>query len=477
MNMSSEESKTITDADWLKSMFEKRLRLPDPGAVVERTKGGEHLFINMTTGQWWRTNDEGREVIRYAREGAEISEIVDKIGTEYGLDEDMVCKCVAPFLRKAVERRYMTIETDEIQPSPDGDSIPPVKLLWVEVTDRCQLHCPFCFARGTNRVPPEQEMTVGDFARLMEEPLVKKAERITISGGEPTIRKDILSIMRTVRDKYSGEISFISNGQVQDKGLWEQLAELATSIQISMDGPNEKVHDALRGKGSFAKAVATVRTLAATKLSNLHIAFTPTDKNVSHLPEMVSFAYEHGASLLHCNTFCRSTAAREHDITLDYEKFRETIRRAYRNLARLRGWVAGKELQDRPRGFHLNMSADQLHKLVESRKRLSCGAGYGNMRIGANGGVYPCSDLRDEEWCVGNVREEPVAVLYERLTAWNRELTVDKLENCRSCDVRFICGGGCRASAFYETGDIQGKDPRCGFLQDTINETMWSLDI
>jgi len=36
-----------------------------------------------------------------------------------------------------------------------------------------------------------------------------------------------------------------------------------------------------------------------------------------------------------------------------------------------------------------------------------------------------------------------------------RTLTVDNIETCRDCDLRYLCAGGCRAMAYSVYGDIR----------------------
>ncbi|WP_353436851.1 hypothetical protein [Staphylococcus coagulans] len=40
---------------------------------------------------------------------------------------------------------------------------------------------------------------------------------------------------------------------------------------------------------------------------------------------------------------------------------------------------------------------------------------------------------------------------------------VDDLKGCKNCNVRYLCGGGCRARAYLHTCEKDGKDPYCGF--------------
>ncbi len=49
-------------------------------------------------------------------------------------------------------------------------------------------------------------------------------------------------------------------------------------------------------------------------------------------------------------------------------------------------------------------------------------------------------------------------------------------ENCRTCELRFFCGGGCRACSLSE-GDIHALDPYCEFYKHSLLEYMSQLKL
>ena len=70
--------------------------------------------------------------------------------------------------------------------------------------------------------------------------------------------------------------------------------------------------------------------------------------------------------------------------------------------------------------------------------------------MAANGDVHPCPVLTQP---VGNVRATELADLAAQLARIYEEASVDHLAECASCDLRLICGGGCRVRNLREQGD------------------------
>ena len=42
---------------------------------------------------------------------------------------------------------------------------------------------------------------------------------------------------------------------------------------------------------------------------------------------------------------------------------------------------------------------------------------------------------------------------------------VGELAACADCDIRYLCGGGCRARAYFATGDVEARDPYCSLMR------------
>ena len=55
-----------------------------------------------------------------------------------------------------------------------------------------------------------------------------------------------------------------------------------------------------------------------------------------------------------------------------------------------------------------------------------------------------------------------------------QDVSVDKFENCSSCEYKHYCCGGCRVLSI-QSGSLVGKNPCCDVYKKTIEEVMWNL--
>jgi radical SAM protein with 4Fe4S-binding SPASM domain len=65
----------------------------------------------------------------------------------------------------------------------------------------------------------------------------------------------------------------------------------------------------------------------------------------------------------------------------------------------------------------------------------------------------------------GNIKEQSLRSIYKTSDVLQdcRKLTVLDLAGCQKCDIRFICGGACRARAFYEENRLDVSGAFCEY--------------
>ena len=83
---------------------------------------------------------------------------------------------------------------------------------------------------------------------------IAKGTRLTISGGEPTIRADFLEIVKYASE-LGLEIKLLTNGALLTETIIETLSQYISSVQISIDGFSEESNATIRGENHFQKAL------------------------------------------------------------------------------------------------------------------------------------------------------------------------------------------------------------------------------
>jgi MoaA/NifB/PqqE/SkfB family radical SAM enzyme len=131
----------------------------------------------------------------------------------------------------------------------------PPFLLVLSPTMRCNLACYGCYA---GQYAKGEELATEEIHRLLREAKEMGIFFITVSGGEPFIRPDLLDIFAAHHDLY---FQVYTNGTFIDRALARRLADLGNVLPaISVEG-FEKETDARRGPGHFQKILGAMANL------------------------------------------------------------------------------------------------------------------------------------------------------------------------------------------------------------------------
>jgi len=128
-------------------------------------------------------------------------------------------------------------------------------LIVISPTMRCNLRCFGCYAASYSK---RQDLPRELFDKALRDARDLGIFFVTISGGEPLVRQDLLDVFRTFDDIY---FQVYTNGTLIDDAVAAELAELGNVFPaISVEG-FEKETDERRGKGTFEKIVAAMANL------------------------------------------------------------------------------------------------------------------------------------------------------------------------------------------------------------------------
>jgi len=146
--------------------------------------------------------------------------------------------------------------------------------LYLFVTNRCNYSCIHCFLGGDTKVR-EKELTVSEIQKAYNS-LRKKIGGVSITGGEPFLREDIVEICKIFQEPpFVSGIFFNTNGFAPDL-ITNQVKKILANapkkqkiiITVSLDGL-EEMHDKIRTKKSaFKSATKTIRLLKKLEQGN-----------------------------------------------------------------------------------------------------------------------------------------------------------------------------------------------------------------
>ncbi|KAL8767636.1 MAG: hypothetical protein Q9209_005895 [Squamulea sp. 1 TL-2023] len=111
--------------------------------------------------------------------------------------------------------------------------------LRISVTERCNLRCTYCMPpEGVPLSPPDHLLTTPEIVHLSELFVKEGVNKIRLTGGEPTVRKDILPLMHEIgnlRPKGLKELCLTTNGISLHRKLDAMVEAGLTGVNLSLD--------------------------------------------------------------------------------------------------------------------------------------------------------------------------------------------------------------------------------------------------
>jgi hypothetical protein len=164
----------------------------------------------------------------------------------------------------------------------------------LEVTARCDLECPVCFASARREAPadPSIDEIEGWYRRLLE---LAPGGNVQLSGGEPTMRDDLPQVIALGRSLGLPFIQLNTNGLrlAADDDYAETLAAAGLqTVFLQFDGVDDAVYLALRGRSLAALKERAVEHCAAAGLGVVLVPTVVRGVNLDQLGRILSFGLE-----------------------------------------------------------------------------------------------------------------------------------------------------------------------------------------
>lgn len=303
--------------------------------------------------------------------------------------------------------------------------------LHLHLTNRCNLHCPHCYMKSG--VAYSDELTTNEIKALCDNFKSYGGTDVSLTGGEPTSRSDFLEIAKYI-SSIGMKVSVFTNGFSWNEDMVNSFCELnVEGVQISVDGYNESSNSTIRGKGAFKRALNTIDLFVKHNIYVKVAVTAPYEIIKEHQTDYISFSKalieKYGNDAIEINYSYFFMPGRE----ISADRIKEIKEEYYKLVDEVVTAVYGDIEED---SFVTNM-IDGIQD--------SCG--YGGLNVMANGDFYFCDRIPDVSKS-GNIRNMPFTRIYELMKIAEEAGRITNFKPCKDCELRFICGGGCRAEHF-----------------------------
>lgn len=154
-------------------------------------------------------------------------------------------------------------------------------------TYRCNLNCEHCNLISRNK--KTDELSLNEISNIFSRSDLLRNINISISGGEPFLREDIIEIIKIILSK-KDTVSIITNGTLTERIEDFVNASIDSSkinFSFSLDGIGD-VHDSIRGTGAFERLIESINLLKRKKIK-FSCGAVIQENNIKH----INFIYEY----------------------------------------------------------------------------------------------------------------------------------------------------------------------------------------
>ncbi len=172
-----------------------------------------------------------------------------------------------------------------------------ISYLRLSLTDRCNFRCSYCAPGGLER--HQDPLARAEIARLVRVLASLGIRRVRLTGGEPTLRRDLLEVIRDVRETPGiEEIALTTNGHLL-RDLAAPLRQAGVSrLNVSLDTRDPgKLHRIAGPSATLGRILAGIRAATAVGFASVKLNVVVVGgENDAELGDLVRFAWRAGTT-------------------------------------------------------------------------------------------------------------------------------------------------------------------------------------
>ena len=167
-----------------------------------------------------------------------------------------------------------------------------IDYLRISVIDRCNLRCVYCMPEeGIESIPHDEILTYDEILRICEIVSELGIRKIKITGGEPLVRKDIVNLIRDIKniDKIE-QVTLTTNGILLHEMLDDLYDAGIDAINISLDTLNKDNFKKITRRDGLEKVLMSIDKAYDLGIRVKINCLAIRDFNLREIVEIASFA-------------------------------------------------------------------------------------------------------------------------------------------------------------------------------------------
>jgi len=318
----------------------------------------------------------------------------------------------------------------------------------IELTETCNQNCRHCYNywRQDNH-KPNGELGLDQFLTIAKQIHSAKVGSVTLTGGEPMLRKDVLFGMVSELHNFGLDVGLNSNGVLIDKDSAKILAKCGLDHALISVLGTETIHNSIAGPGgNLAKTIQGIKNLLEVGIE-VAVNMPVSKMNLNFIFDTAIMAKEIGVK-----RFCSGPVVPSCESNISLCLSADECKVCLRELIKVSSELSLSVDVLEPLARCLFSPEDEKEFVRFFGNRL-CSAAVSSCAISSKGEMRPCiqSDV-----LYGNVLPNKFLDVWEKMKEWSSPEILPK--KCLKCNALMVCEGGCRMSAKITTRLYNGQD-------------------
>lgn len=306
---------------------------------------------------------------------------------------------------------------------------------YLHLTQRCNLNCTYCYNKiNLNKI---QELTTLQWKQAIDIIHRLGVKKCVLTGGEVFLRTDLLEIVNYLVSKNIG-ITILSNGTLCDSAHnIGQILSKISKLVISLDSIDTIQNAENRRRSENYNIVKNINEISTKYKKNIFVRMVVSNKNENSVDNMRRFV--------------------EHDLGVNF--------------------IPSSYIPNTPDEIDfIPRLADNIYNFNSIlMKQSNCGACNYEFAINCNGDIYPCQTLIKPKFKLGNIFDNNFVECINRskIRRMFSNYNINKIKKCKKCNIKYLCGGGCRAISYNLYGNIYSKnEPFCSIYKSILHKQL-----
>ncbi|HII92341.1 MAG TPA: radical SAM protein [Methanosarcina sp.] len=332
--------------------------------------------------------------------------------------------------------------------------IKKIETIFIQLTSSCNLHCKYCYAY---RDESPQKLSSQQVNEILNTLSLRGSSVIIFSGGEPTLDNNLPEYIRTAYN-LNHKPGIATNGVFLPESLLEAIVDCGAFIQFSLDTLDHKTFNSLCGLDRLNNILDNINRVLHAGIEPT-LSFTVTQINFTDLTSIVEFALSKGITHLHVGNLVNSGRAS-----------------CYRGLSGVSLYDLWDILYPIQIDYYEYIGIDLVEEFILPlatgvERHIFCAPMEGKgVEVTSSGRVVACGMMSGGWFTYGELNKNRFEKILEKVELNENCLDTSKLVDCQKCEAHFVCGCGCRAIAFINSGNPYGTHPHCNDVRKILTK-------